>query len=541
MYKPHREEELISLSFNDLVKGNKLPVLFIGSGFSRRYLNSPDWESLLKSVYQFMGKNEMDYKTLKLKIKNKREYRDLGDGEINGIIAEEMEIEFNDYFYGSDLVQQYPQWIEEEVNPFRQCIATILSELELLKEKEEEVQAFKELKNKVMSVITTNYDTLLEDLFDLSKDSTFIGQPQLFSPNSMELGELYKIHGCVTEPDNIVITSSDYNNFRENAKLFSAKLLTLISENPVIFIGYSINDPNMQQTLSDLIRCLSKDQIDNLKNHFYVLEYNEGVQEIYEKELLFHAKSYQGETTTFPITVISTDNYLEVYQRLNELTPAMNLSTVKQVKRIVKDIVVKSVESKQKTDVITIFMDDISKLKQTDQKFAIAIGNIKDINNNYGYNLRPLEEVLEDVLFDNKNFNSKRLIKETYEESYLKIKRIIPIYKYLKDLSEEEIEESPNVASYVSTHTKNGDYLNAGIIRSLKNVSAGKSMADMPSSTRGNSYRTYLWIIKNFEVLPLEEVRTYLQKEFEHYAHFDSNKQSSYRRLVSLYDLFKYK
>ncbi|TFJ89935.1 SIR2 family protein [Lentibacillus salicampi] len=55
-------------------------------------------------------------------------------------------------------------------------------------------------------------------------------------------GELYKIHGCITDPDNIVIASSDYSNFRSNAKLFSAKLLTLISKNPVIFIGYSISE-----------------------------------------------------------------------------------------------------------------------------------------------------------------------------------------------------------------------------------------------------------------------------------------------------------
>ncbi|WP_416147626.1 hypothetical protein ACM26V_15470 [Salipaludibacillus sp. HK11] len=179
------------MSFNDLVNGNKLPVLFIGSGFSRRYLNSPDWESLLKSVYQFMGKSEIDYKTLKLKIKSNREYRDLGDGEINAVIAEEMEMQFNYHFYESYLAQQYPKWIEDEVSPFRQCISIILSQLKLLKEKEEEIQVFKELKNKIMSVITTNYDTLLEELFDLSKDSTFIGQPQLFSPVSMELGELY--------------------------------------------------------------------------------------------------------------------------------------------------------------------------------------------------------------------------------------------------------------------------------------------------------------------------------------------------------------
>ncbi|GAE94764.1 hypothetical protein JCM21714_3953 [Gracilibacillus boraciitolerans JCM 21714] len=66
-------------------------------------------------------------------------------------------------------------------------------------------------------------------------------------------------------------------------------------------------------------------------------------------------------------------------------------------------------------------------------------------------------------------------------------------------------------------------------------------MADMPAGNKGNSYRTYLWIIKNFELLPLEEIRDFLQNEFEHYAQFDNNQQSSYRRLVSLYDLFMYK
>ncbi|WP_010531746.1 SIR2 family protein [Lentibacillus jeotgali] len=530
------------MSFNDLVKGNKLPVLFIGSGFSKRYLNSPNWEALLMRVYQYLGKNTIDYKSLKLKTKNKRENRNLSTGEINAIIAEEIEMEFNNYFYESDLVHEFPEWVEKEVNPFRKCIASILDELELLEEKQEEIEAFKELKNKIKSVITTNYDTLLEDLFDLPKDSTFIGQPQLFSPNSMEIGELYKIHGCMTESDNIVITSRDYSNFRSNAKLFSAKLLTLISENPVVFIGYSISDPNIQQTLSDLIRCLSEEQINNLKSHFYVIEFNEGVKEIEEKELLFHAQSYQGETTTFPITVISTDNYLGVYKKLNELTPAMNLDTVKQVKRIVKDIVVDAVESKEKTDVQTIFMDDINKLKQTDQKFAIAIGNIKDINSNYGYNLRPVEEVLEDILFDNKNFNSERLIKETYEKSYLKIKRIIPIYKYLRKLSKEEVEEKcPNVYNYVSTHLKKDDYLNSNIIRSLKNIPVGNKMDDMPPSFKGNTYKTSLWLIKNFELLPLEEIKILLQKEFDNYGQFNSNQQSSYRRLVSLYDLFQYK
>ncbi|MEH7214799.1 SIR2 family protein [Priestia megaterium] len=529
------------MSFDQLVNGNKLPVLFIGSGFSRRYLNSPDWKYLLVQVYEFIGKKEIHFKTLQQKLKNRSEYRKLGEGELNAIIAEEMEREFNDYFYDSDLVNQYPNWVEEEVNPFRKCIATIVGELNILKETEEEIEVFKMLKNKVMSVITTNYDTLIEHLFELPKESTFIGQPQLFNPESLELGELFKIHGCVTEPDNIVISKTDYDNFRETAKLFTAKLLTLISENPVVFIGYSISDPNIQQILTDLVRCLSSEQIESLKNHFYLVEYNPGVQDLVEQQFIFEAKSYNGEKTVFPITIISTDNYKEIYTRLLTLTPAMNLNTVKQVKRIVKDIVIESVESKEKTDVMTILMDDISKLTQADQKFAIAIGNVKDINNAYGYNLRPIVDVLEDVLFDNKNLDHKKLVKETYENSYFRAKRILPIYKYSTSLSEAELSSCPNVVKYIECHAEKEDYLNGSIIKTIRNFPTATSMNELPPEWANNNWRKILWIIKNLDDIPLDEVQKFLQTEFSNYNSFTDNERSSFHRLVSLYDLYKYK
>lgn len=533
--------KVIKVSFEQLVNGSKLPVLFVGSGFSKRYINSPDWKNLLIQVYEFMGKKEIHFKTLHQKLKNRAEYRHLGDGELNAIIAEEMEREFNDYFYESELVTNYSKWVEEGVNPFRKTIATILEDLDILEEKQSEIEIFRQLKNKVMSIITTNYDTLIENLFDLSKENTFIGQPQLFNPNSLDLGELFKIHGCVTQSDNIVISKSDYDNFRETAKLFTAKLLTLISENPVVFIGYSISDPNIQQVLTDLVRCLSNEQIESLKNHFYLVEFSEGTQELIEKQFLFKAKSYNGEETAFPITVISTDNYEEIYRQLLRLTPAMNISTVKQVKRIVKDIVVESVKSKQKTDVMTILMDDLSKLTQSDQKFAIAIGNIKDIKNAYGYNLRPIIDILEDVLFDNKNLDNKMLVKETFEKSYFKAKRILPIYKYVSGLSKDELKNCPNVLKYVKGHSKKDDYLNANLIKSLRTCPVGVSIDDFPREYADNYWRKHLWIIKNLDTVPLDSIKKFLQEELQNYNDFSDNEKSSFHRVISLYDFYQYK
>lgn len=526
---------------DDLVQGKKLPVMFIGSGISKRYINNPDWETLLINVYDFMGKSESDFRILRSKVKNNQSNRMIGDAELNALVAEEMEKEFNEYFYHSELAEKFYHWIKEDYNPFRKCISHILSKLDIVKEKNEEVQRFKELKDKVISVYTTNYDTLIEDLFELSKSSTFIGQSQLFNSNSYELSELFKIHGCITEPDNIIITKSDYDNFRENAKLFSAKLLTIISEYPVVFIGYNLDDPNIQQILSDLVRCLTSEQIDNLNSHFYLIEYKEGEERLIEREVLFKAKSYNGEQTMFPISVISTDNFMKVYEKLSNLTPSMNLGTVKQVKRIVHDIVLKSVENTEADDIIAISTDDIAKLTDPNQRFAIALGYAEDIHNTYGYRERPVEDIIEDVLFDNKNLDNRRLVMETFENSYFRIERILPIYKYLKGIDEEDLDRCPRVKKYINKRSRKKDYLNNGIIKSLDSIASGASIEDIPAVDIGNPRREFLWIIKNIDFIPIDEIRDYLKNKFTSYESMTGNNKSDYRRLVSLYDLYKYK
>lgn len=526
------------MSFANLVEGKKLPVLFIGSGFSRRYLNAPNWEELLIQIYEFIGKSERDYRTLKSRIRNDPSNSDLSNGELNASIAEHIENEFNTFFYDSELLKKYPDWIEG--NPFRECISLILNRLSILENKKTELQVFKNLKNKVMSIITTNYDRLLEELFTLEKEDTFIGQPELFNPNSLAVGELYKLHGCVSDSQNIVITKKDYDNFKENAKLFSAKLLTLISENPVVFIGYSIDDPNVQQTLSDLVRCLSSEQVSDLKNHFYVIDFCEGEEDLIEKEILFRSRSYTGQVESFPVTVISTDNYKLIYEKLSKLTPAMNLTVVKQVKRIVKDIVVESTEANKNPDkTIAVLLDDVNQLTNSHQKLAIAIGKISDIKT-YGYDIMNVEEVLEDIIWENKEFDSRRLITTTYEGSFLKRYKLLPIYKYLCDLEQNDINGFSRVTKYIEEHQKKEDFLNKYCIKAIRKLPESNDISNIPDSI-SNYLNMYLWIIKNIENFNMHDINNFLKEEFAKYIDFNQNRQSDFRRLVSVYDFYKYK
>ena len=62
------------------------------------------------------------------------------------------------------------------------------------------------------AIITTNYDEMLETIYG-EEYSVHIGQNSLLTNVLDGIGEIYKIHGCVTVPESIVITKDDYDNF----------------------------------------------------------------------------------------------------------------------------------------------------------------------------------------------------------------------------------------------------------------------------------------------------------------------------------------
>lgn len=531
------------MGLETLLTGNRLPILFIGSGLSRRYLDNPDWENLLKQVYSIIGKGEMDYKALRAKVKNSPQNRDVSDGQLNALIASAMEEEFNEAYFNSKLLEKHPEWLEQEVSPFKNCVASLVSNKDIVSEKEEEINEMAKLRGKISAIVTTNYDTLLEEIFKFNAQSVFIGQSQLFSPFSVELDELYKIHGCITRPESIIITNEDYDRYKNFAKLFSAKLLTLISENPVIFIGYSLSDPNIHQTLIDLVSCLSDEQIESLQEHFYIVEFEAGERNLVESKYHFRAQAYDEKEKTFPITVISTDNYIELYRRLANLTPAMNINVVRQVKRIVKDIVIESTSTLHNEDsVITVLMEDISQLENlsSQQKLAIAIGNISEIRD-HGYGLKPLTEIFEDILYDNKNINADKLIKGTYENHYLKIKRNIPIYKYVSNATADVLEQCPRVNQYIQEHRFLNTYLKGQLLKEVNKVPVGYSLVEIPEEYNYSDRRRYLWMFKNMEYINLDEVKQFIANELEKYGEFDNNEKSYFHRLISMYDILRYK
>ncbi|WNC11645.1 SIR2 family protein [Pseudomonas coleopterorum] len=222
------------------------PILFVGSGVTRRYLNGPSWQELLYLLSKQCPDIDKKFAYYQQK------YSSLVD--IGTVFAEK----FNDWAWGSG-ESQFPQELFSEGNNpdiyFKHSISELFEDLL----KSADISANEEIKLLQSihphSIITTNYDRFLEAVFP--NYTPIIGQQILYA-NHSSIGEIFKIHGCSSDATSIVITNEDYENFLKKKKYLSAKMLTFFAEHPLIFIGYSAEDANVRAILSDIDEILSE-------------------------------------------------------------------------------------------------------------------------------------------------------------------------------------------------------------------------------------------------------------------------------------------
>ena len=300
-----------------IVSSNKMPVLFIGSGISRRYLQGyPDWDALLRKSFNMYNNDSYQYQ----KHIDRFKRDNFTDFEIMAKMGTLIENGFNEAFFDRKLSLNFvksknPAWVKRGVSPYKMYLSNLFKKLPLkdaaylTKEKE----SFKNLRNKISAVITTNYDQFIEKEIFNSDFTVFTHQYELFSADSYNSAEIYKIHGCVTDANSIVITENDYNDFADSRKLVIAKMLTLFSESPIIFLGYSFTDENVRSIVTDFLSCLTEEQLINIDEHFVFISFKKGERKLVETKNTIYTSSGKK----IPVTEIQTDNLLKVYETIN--------------------------------------------------------------------------------------------------------------------------------------------------------------------------------------------------------------------------------
>ncbi|HFF5071627.1 TPA: SIR2 family protein, partial [Acinetobacter baumannii] len=146
------------------------PVLFIGTGFSLRYLeNSYSWEGLLKKIaFELKGNDEFFY-DLKGRVYD-RKSGNYDFMQLASFLQEEFNRQVSDDRNGKfkDINDEYYRKSSEGItsDKFKIYIASLLKNLDKRNGKSEELEVFNLLSKNISSIITTNYDKLIEDVTD---------------------------------------------------------------------------------------------------------------------------------------------------------------------------------------------------------------------------------------------------------------------------------------------------------------------------------------------------------------------------------------
>lgn len=113
------------------------------------------------------------------------------------------------------------------------------------------------------AIVTTNFDLVVERAYDRCKERQQSLAPILcdgdqFSEKLRDPSQvLYlKLHGCITHITDehlpLILASEEYAKHRRNRERLFRHFQDWARERPVIFCGYNIGDPNIQQILFDL-------------------------------------------------------------------------------------------------------------------------------------------------------------------------------------------------------------------------------------------------------------------------------------------------
>ncbi|MGK7652054.1 SIR2 family protein [Roseovarius sp. B08] len=420
------------------------PFLFIGSGFSRRYIGMEDWRGLLTRFCDGIG--DFDY------------YSATANGNLPraaGLIARDFhEIWWKDEKY-KDSRAKHKERTKVISDALKNEICEYISAADISgvssESLQEELAILKGVN--VDGIITTNWDFMLEELFPEYR--VYIGQDELLFSNPQAIAEIYKIHGCATRPDSLILTEEDYEDFEGKNPYLAAKLITIFIEHPIIFIGYSVTDPHIQSIIFSIAECLTPEKLERFSENLIFVRRAGGKEDAFQKFTF----SEGGRNIT--ATVIVTDDFSKIYSAISENKRKIPARILRYCKEQMYELV-KSEQPEKKISVV-----DIDELDATEEiEFVVGVGIAKvqaekreklaeqeeKALAESGYQGINLSDIYTDFARDKSVFDPNKLLRLAFPIFRRSNTTFIPVFRYLRDAGindMEKLKESPYTSARV--------------------------------------------------------------------------------------------
>ena len=487
------------------------PVLFVGAGVSLRYLkDSYTWDGLLKHISTNINNNQEYYLDIKSSCSTERGYdypkiASRLEYDFNELLKNDRNGRFkqvNDLFYKN---------MEDNIciSRFKIYISQLLQSIEYKDNIQDELDELKKARKNIASIITTNYDQLIEKLFDFQP---LVGNDILLSN---PYGSVYKIHGCVKYPQKVIITEDDYTKFGEKYELIRAQLLSLFIHNPIIFLGYGIGDENIKSLLKTIFTYVdtNSETAEKIRNNFLLVEYEKNNTSLNVTE---HDIDLEG-LATIRINKIKTDNFKKIYKALSQLLLPVSAMDVRKVQNIVKEIYAGG-------NIKVNITEDLDSISNGDK--IIAIGSKKTIQ----YYFQTISEIMTNYfkIIDESNSQLLELInkQKIQKNQYFPVFGFSQICDSIEKIEELKRQQIEKVHSAVNNIPESSKIQHCNI----------ENIINDTNITTSNKNNTIIWLIYN-QQLQLSDAENYLRNYYD--ISLDKS-DTSYRKLLCTFDLKKY-
>ncbi len=299
-------------------------TFFIGSGFSKYLTNgkAPNW---LELMVELVSEIDDSCQSLRSKYFNINSKNDVDSCKYDLIVCAQMlEIEY--LRKGKDIR-------ESIVDILKRCI----NDKTIDKIKVRDLSSFfQKHKDKDIGIVTTNYDTLLNE-YVLANFGRAIVEGSPIPKSKMNIN-IYHIHGCMSNPKSIVFTMSDYFKFQQKDTYFARKFFTILQENTIAVIGYSLGDFNLNCILNEAensndislnksnIYLIAKDTIDDVIKNYFSYTYgikvldNQNVDEFFSAldSSMCEAQQIVKSVNDLPDVIAKKSYYVDDYLKVND-------------------------------------------------------------------------------------------------------------------------------------------------------------------------------------------------------------------------------
>lgn len=187
-----------------------------------------------------------------------------------------------------------------------------------------------------VSVLTSNYDKLIESAYTLVREGESV--PVFTHSNQKDLAavlhskefHILKTHGNIDDIESVVLSLKDYQYLMQNNELYKIYLQQIFTTKTVLFLGFSLSDPDLKSILDGL-----RVHLKEITPPHYALIEEGKISEIEAEEL---KDSYNIHVLRYKASSDSHPEVTEFLREVIEKTPKKHLRQLAELKNNLEDI-----------------------------------------------------------------------------------------------------------------------------------------------------------------------------------------------------------